>query len=644
MISGAELPGLILAVPQTVEYVVKIIRMARQWEGIDGNVTDDLLRAERAGEMLNLVASLISRVAYPEELQTQLQARLSTAVNHCQKTTQLLRSWDSCLGSSIKSRSSSGPDERVSISTSVQTRSDESTLAFAVTKVNLSGRKGMIGVRYRQMVSSLRRRASRTARCALSKIVCRAYVDFDDVLDKWSEKGLTAEAVSGVMKIGRKESDGDGTVMEDTNDQVDSVTMKCRAFHKVRFLATGVVELKESIAKMQASISSLNDFIHLVAILPSTLSCDDDIASFIADAKCRAFQNVTVEVLEEPPSMVSLDDADTTMLSVITSGPHEGCIVDRRPVRHLWAAGRGEQAIADTHLIAKLLANDPQKRKLEVPVLRCCAFMQIDPLDDYHELIFRPIPETTPLTLRKIFSQQKAIRHSLNDRYSFALSLATAIHVFHAMGLVHGGVRPESILVMEPPQKENGLYILGKPYLAGFNYSRSDASFSGLRTLNDVAMAEHLYHHPRHLTGQTRHHAYQMSDDAYGLGVCLLEIGLWRSFFMWSEEEKTYLMDKQKWDSVHLVSSYVVDKNGEYKPNKRVWFDRRDALIRAAENELPLVMGYQYSDIVTYCLRFEENVPAGGEGGGGDYSGSLRFLDHVLSELRRLVIPRKSRS
>lgn len=44
-----------------------------------------------------------------------------------------------------------------------------------------------------------------------------------------------------------------------------------RAFYKVRFLAIVVVELRKSKEKMQASISSLNDFIYLVAILPSTV-------------------------------------------------------------------------------------------------------------------------------------------------------------------------------------------------------------------------------------------------------------------------------------------------------------------------------------------------------------------------------------
>lgn len=47
--------------------------------------------------------------------------------------------------------------------------------------------------------------------------------------------------------------------------------LQYRAFYKVRFLAIVVVELRKSKEKMQASISSLNDFIYLVAILPSTV-------------------------------------------------------------------------------------------------------------------------------------------------------------------------------------------------------------------------------------------------------------------------------------------------------------------------------------------------------------------------------------
>lgn len=75
--------------------IVKIVRTTRRWEVIDANVTDDLLRAEGAGEMQDLVASLRKRAA------PKLQARLSIAVVHCHKTTALTQAWDFCLGTSM---------------------------------------------------------------------------------------------------------------------------------------------------------------------------------------------------------------------------------------------------------------------------------------------------------------------------------------------------------------------------------------------------------------------------------------------------------------------------------------------------------------------------------------------------------------
>lgn len=103
-----------------MEYIVKIVRAARRWEVIDAHVTDDLLRAEGAGEMQNLVASQRKRAA------PQLQARLSIAVVHSQKTTALTQAWDFCLGTSIKLRPSSDFDERAIMLNSVKARSGAS--------------------------------------------------------------------------------------------------------------------------------------------------------------------------------------------------------------------------------------------------------------------------------------------------------------------------------------------------------------------------------------------------------------------------------------------------------------------------------------------------------------------------------------
>ena len=44
---------------------------------------------------------------------------------------------------------------------------------------------------------------------------------------------------------------------------------------------------------------------------------------------------------------------------------------------------------------------------------------------------------------------------------------------------------------------------------------------------------ETLYTHPRHLTGYERQYTYEMRDDIFSLGICLLEIALWKSLFTW---------------------------------------------------------------------------------------------------------------
>jgi hypothetical protein len=47
-----------------------------------------------------------------------------------------------------------------------------------------------------------------------------------------------------------------------------------------------------------------------------------------------------------------------------------------------------------------------------------------------------------------------------------------------------------------------------------------------------------LYRHPQRQSHDLKEY-YVMQYEIYSLGICLLEIGLWRSFILYSQDQKT---------------------------------------------------------------------------------------------------------
>lgn len=94
-----------------------------------------------------------------------------------------------------------------------------------------------------------------------------------------------------------------------------------------------------------------------------------------------------------------------------------------------------------------------------------------------------------------------------------------------------------------------------------------------------------------------------MSDDAYALGVCLLDFGLWRTFFAWNKDQKAYLINEVEWVNVHLIRSTFIDENGDTQYNKIIWYDRRDELIRAAHYPSSWATNIRTSSLIALVSR-----------------------------------------
>lgn len=112
--------------------------------------------------------------------------------------------------------------------------------------------------------------------------------------------------------------------------------------------------------------------------------------------------------------------------------------------------------------------------------------------------------------------------HSLSERFQVAKDLMRAVSSVHSFGFVHKNIRPEVFLLLTDDS-----IALGTPFLAGFEAFRN-AEGRTIR-LGDTLWYRNIYRHPNR-QGLRPSEDFVMQHDIYSLGVCLLELGLFRSF------------------------------------------------------------------------------------------------------------------
>ncbi len=280
-------------------------------------------------------------------------------------------------------------------------------------------------------------------------------------------------------------------------------------------------------------------------------------------------------------------------------------------------------------------------------MLRCSAVIKSKL---YLQYIFKvPQGSTGIRTLRSLLLDKGACPdgqntplHPIADRVKFSIRLATSVLVVHSLGLVHKRIHPESILVIDTDGSAEFPNTLGYPYLVGFHLSRSEGGRTSY--LQDVQelVKRGIYFHPREQAAE-RFEPYFMISDIYSLGVCLLEIAIWRSLFIADDAKKDYVLDN--------TSGFEKLVDGYY-PKEMLWADKAKSkmaeLIRIAKAEIPRTMGNTFADVVVACLRAgDQDSPFAdlGElkGGGDTVSGSdartykyasVKYLELVLRNLQ----------
>lgn len=199
-------------------------------------------------------------------------------------------------------------------------------------------------------------------------------------------------------------------------------------------------------------------------------------------------------------------------------------------------------------------------------------------------VVFRvPQQLSTPRSLRDVLLNDPP--GSLSRRFDMARDLVKSINYVHTFGFVHKNVHPGAFLAFQSSE-DASLSV----FLAGFDSFRKEDGRT--RRLGDDSVEKGLYRHPSR-QGLNPEAEYIMQHDIYSLGVCLLEIGLWRSFISYdSKGEKPMLSD-------------AFDLPTELSQQETLRFVRTSAaghLLLLAREKLSSCMGDKYADVVQTCL------------------------------------------
>ncbi|KAJ2982151.1 hypothetical protein NUW58_g6501 [Xylaria curta] len=308
----------------------------------------------------------------------------------------------------------------------------------------------------------------------------------------------------------------------------------------------------------------------------------------------------------------------TVARTVLRAGSSDLLIVERISC----PPGTASQIKVDVKSLAMKLQNvDPDSFGL----LRCKGILKHH--DSSNRLTAIDVVYRTPLDCRA----PQTLRHHLLDQYPVSLStvirmakqLVRSVHYVHTCGFVHKNIRPENLLVF--PKADGS--ALGESFLIGFTEFRNVNFQTNLH--GDAAWHRNLYRHSQR-QGAFVHERYTMQHDIYSLGICLLEIGLWRSFVWYPAHDS----NTSPVPGMALGFS-CSDKDFE-TPQFASQQKLQEHLVALAMKELPPRVGEIYTNIVVTCITCLDpnNEVFNTKEGLMDEDGvviGVKFVEHVLS-------------
>lgn len=172
----------------------------------------------------------------------------------------------------------------------------------------------------------------------------------------------------------------------------------------------------------------------------------------------------------------------------------------------------------------------------------------------------------------------------LSYRFDIARGLAKSVGYVHTFGFVHKNVRPESILSFAGTNT-----TASSTFLVGFENFRRDEGWT--QKQGDDSLDRNLYRHASR-QGTNPSEDYVMQHDIYSLGVCMLEVGFWKSFIEYTPEGKP---------RASPILGFPTCTN-DFEALRYLQTEGKERLLSLARNELPQYMGSKYAEVVETCL------------------------------------------
>ncbi|KAI1302522.1 hypothetical protein F5Y03DRAFT_210772 [Xylaria venustula] len=315
----------------------------------------------------------------------------------------------------------------------------------------------------------------------------------------------------------------------------------------------------------------------------------------------------------------------TTAKVVFRAGSSNSLIVERISC----PPGMASQVKTDVGNLAKKLQNvDPGTFGL----LRCKGILKhhdsANKLSAIEVVYYAPSNCQLPETLRHHLLKQNPV--SLSTIMQIAKQFVRSVHYVHTCGFVHKNIRPENILVF--PSSDGSSLLHG--FLIGFTEFRN-ANFQ-TNLYGDAAWQRNLYRHPQR-QGTSVFERYVMQHDIYSLGVCLLEIGLWKSF-VW------YPAQNCNAAPVPGMALGLNCSDKDFATTMSTSQQRiKEQLVVLAQKELPVRVGDIYTKVVVDCLTCldPDNEAFGTEEGVTDEDGitiGVKFVEHILSSIIEISV------
>lgn len=278
-----------------------------------------------------------------------------------------------------------------------------------------------------------------------------------------------------------------------------------------------------------------------------------------------------------------------------------------------------ETAMDDVHALARKLSTlDTETFGL----LHCLGAIHND--QSFSFAFTFPKDYDDPTDLRRLLLDADP-SYPLNARINLAQMLARSIAFMHTCRLVHKNVRPENIICFST---QDGYH--DRPYLIGLERFRRIHA-SSMRSSDNLWQRD-IYRHPSR-QGTRPERDYIMQHDIYSLGVCLLEIGLWRSFLNWEADSETMSANEE----------FISQSDLAIKDPRKKAFGIKKHFTQAARERLPGMVGQKYTDVVVACLTCLDpgNEEFGDDSGLDDDDGTLvgvRYVEKVRQTSEHLSL------